>query len=834
MNLEAELKKETTSDADAEIVSGAKIDSMLLHFDLHMRERLVPEIAGGEESDEAIPAAIWRCFDEEPYRVFQGETLGVYGGAFGLSHNSRKNFVLFQNAEKQPDDIKGVRLPYLPRSTEAYQELIDGLFLGRRGKQPLMGGEQNIYSPEFYWQLAQIYHKKYHRFEPSEFTQYLHDQRSPYVYCPIGEMAFFLYAWRLLFRHFQRTGSLTDSISENLSFSREEKARCANIWRLDVWQKHSGIRPELDWLRTLDDLGKSEEPSKFRDNLVRQWADVHQRLDVGVDGSADISQYWKLDWFSLGLLKKGANHFNGGKPTDMLFSLLEFARSLNKGHNWVFEDLGSLRDSIQEKSVVDWKDLERLDSALQACALAFLRKGMNGIRSISALLSELHSLARFPLLPYFYWTAIDGLPKEHFVFPIWESWRFPVEVRVPERDGRSSTFTIPAVGIALIAISPMQEMRITGFDPADVKQTKFVEAHRRLFRTERVFVRIARPLIDAAFYGVLIRDSAHMEGRAEQVESWAHALQTKLALLQVFYDRLSAQLSANETVAVKQEFWTNMGDALRSIRRTINALSYYNRVREFLSRLNESFITLRLDPVKAKYKPSNRGLGNLFLDAFHLMAAKVRLADQKYGDLRTRLPNFKVACDRNVLPPLTTQYNTEYAATYAQLREFLPSDGSVQFKLSLPENTSLDNFEVWEEIELRAADPIRFYYDTVVGVVIDEMISNACKHVNEVEGGARIVLDLSVEMADNAPSDLGWATLKIINTAAFERSRVDIPEGRSLLELKRGKGLGLFFNHELSRTLTGDATNFSVRVLSDLRHVESTFRFPVTYSPTLT
>ncbi len=756
-----------------------------------------------------------------------------------MSHNSRKNFVLFQTDAVKTDDIKGVRLPYLPRSTEDYQDLVDALFLGRRGKQPLMGGGQNTFSPEFYWQLAQTYYDEYHRFEPSQFSQYLQRNRSPYVYCPIGEVAYFLYSWRMLLRHLQRTGNLMDRISDHLSFNKDPEAKCLDIWRREVWEGHTGFRPELEWLMTIEGLKRTEDSPSFRDKVLDQWATWHRRLDLDANEPLGMSQYWKTDWFSLGLLDRNSDDDRrGAQPTTTLLALLGFARNLNREQISDFERPESLvAKSIQNKSLMDWDALEALDSTLQDSVIPFLRRGMNGSRSISSLLSELHSLARFPLLPYFYWTAVDGLPKEHFVFPIWESWRFPVEVRVPEGEGRGSTFTIPAVGIALIAIRPMREMKLPEFDPSDEREKKFFEAHRRLFRTERVFLRIARPMIDASFYGILIRDSAHTEGRAEQVESWAHALQTKLALLQVLYDRLSAQSSDDQIVTVQQEIWTNMGGSLRSIRRTINALSYYNRVRKFLSRLNEDFITLR-HSTSADYPISNRGLGNLLLDAFHLMAAKVRLADQKYGDLRTRLPSFKEACDNHVLPPLRTQFDDEYPVTFEELRDFFPSDHSVQLKLHLPEKTSLENFEVWEEIGLRAADPITFNYDTVVGVVIDEMLSNACKHVNEIErdatGSARITIDLTVEMDNNVDSDLGWAILRITNTAAFEGSQGEIPETRSLLDWKRGKGLGLFFNHELSRTLTGDAKNFTVKILPDSRHVISTFGFPVVYSPTLT
>lgn len=821
-------------------------DNMLQLFDQHLRETLVPVITESGATDESITDALRRFFDKEEYKVFQWDVLGVYGGAFGLSHNSRKHFILFQTDAIQPRDIKGVRLPYRPGEKEdEYKELIDYLFLGRRRQQPLLSSEPMSFSPEFYWQLARIYQPQHGSNESTPFVRYLQSKRSPYLYCSEGEVSFFLYAWRFLFRHLQKSSSLSQQEIGRLDLGIEEPYKSLDIWQPEFWTNQVGLCPESEWLMALDTLEQSDKDisDDFRRLVRNQWLNWHNRLDANSEKFYVRGRAWKTDWFNLGLLNNGSpdkDHASATKPTETLLSLIRFAQYIERGSGdgslATFES--AVVDSISSESVLDCKTLRELDWAIQKVVLRFLRGKKNGGSTLASLLSELHAQARFPILPLFYWTAVDRRPKEHFVFPIWESWRFPVEVKVPGVGSRSPvTFTLPAVGLALIAIRPMRLMGLSGFHAMGSDRDQvYSRAHRRLFRTERFFARISRPIIDGEFYGTLIRDAAHKEGRAEQIENWAHALQTKLVLLQQLYDKLSAESGVGANITVPQESWRNIGGSLRSLRRTIVALSYYRRVREFLEVNKRTLLTLEQE-VEGKFSSvSNRGLGHLFLDAFHLMAAKVRLGEEKYGDLDQRLPSFKEACENSQLPPLMTQTGGEYAISKQELSEFFPTDKSVRLTVRLPEGTSLGNFEVWQKVLI---DPhneaLVFYFDAVAGVVIDEMLSNALKHVNTVDHAARIDIDVSIE-ADknlNPQRPLSWAVLRITNTAAFEGLRDEIPANRSLLDLK-DSGLGLFFNRELSQTLTGDLSNYLAQIDPDCRNVISTFRFPVIFRRTLT
>lgn len=837
----------------------AEHDRMLQRFDSLLRGELLPVINRGKVDDSTVADVIEQFFSGEDYKDFQWDTLGIYGGGFGLSHHSRKHFILFQTRELL-EDVKGVGLPYLPaeshKKAEPYQELVDYLFLGRRRKQPLVGDREKSYSPEFYWQLAHIYYPElYGRelFSPSPFDQHLTDKRSPYVYCPIGEVSFFLYAWRLLFRHCQGTDNSLSSPFEKrkrLSLSEGGVPACRNIWDKGFWESSAAAHPEWDWVIALEELERSdsvgqldEAASRFARKVQVQWNKWHQKLDTEPARFYVPGQPWASDWFSLGLLSgQPAQAHSHARPTDTLTSLIRFALRVNGGRGQQSKLEGYVdlvRDAAQTKSAVSWQALEDLDGILQDAVHLFLTARVNGNASLLSLFSELHTLARFPVVPFFYWTAVDRLPKEHFVFPIWESWRFPVSVRLPNgAQGEPPVLTLPAVGIALLAIRPMSEFGLADFDdPGADSREVYATAYERLFRTERFFVRVGRPMIDSAFYGILVGDSLHREGRAEQVDNWAHALQTKLALLQMLYDRLSTESSGVSEVTVKKELWQNMGGSLLSLRRTINALSYYKRVREFLESNRKTLPTLR-DGDDADFAASNRGIGHILLDAFHLMAAKVSLGDSKYGDLHQRLPSFGRACINGRLPPLTTRRGEEYPVTSEELQDFLPSDGSVRFIPDLPEGTSLSNFEVWKQVDLKTGgEPIKFRYDTVVGVVIDELLSNACKHVNKVGSEeAKISIELTVERGQNTLSEPGqwWASLRVINTAAFEGLRSEVSDSRSLLDKQSGKGLGLFFNRELCETLTGSSENYEVNVGADYRHVVSTFRFPVMYSPTLT
>jgi hypothetical protein len=835
-----------------------KTDRMLQRFDYFLRKALLPVINQGEVNDTIIADEIDRFFHEEDYKAFQWDDLGIYGGGFGLSHHSRKHFILFQTRELL-DDVKGSGLPYLSDNDnlEQYQDLIDYLFLGRRLKQPLVGDKEKAYSPEFYWQLAHIYYPDlYGRelFAPSPFDRYLAKEKlAPYVYCPIGEVAFFLYAWRLLFRYRQRLEHILSSPfkqEKKLSLREDDGVTRWDIWNKQFWEPSAAAHPEWDWIIALQELDNSdsnmhlsEDTARFTRKVNSQWNRWQQKLDSDPAQFFVPGQPWVSDWFNLGLLNvQHAHDPLNARPTDTLTSLIRFAlrvaseRSTQSGLETY---LIQVSDAARAGSAISWSTLEDLDSILQDAVRQFLTKRQNGNASLLSLFSELHTLARFPIMPFFYWTAVDQLPKEHFVFPIWESWRFPVSVKLPNGlQGEPPILTLPAVGIALFAIRPMSEFGLSAFDAPGADHEKvYAEAYQRLFRMERFFVRIGRPMIDSAFYGILVRDTLYREGRAEQVDNWAHALQTKLALLQMLYDKLSADSRGALEVKVKKELWQNMGGSLLSLRRTINALSYYKRVKEFLKANKKTLPTLR-DGENVTFRASNRGIGHILLDAFHLMAAKVSLGDSKYGDLEERLPSFRLACLKAILPPLMTNNDEDYPITFKELADFLPADGSVRFIQHLPEGTSLSNFEAWKQVELNpGGDPIKFRYDAMVGVVLDEMLSNACKHVNKVgkvgQEEANITIELIVEKGQNTLSERGrwWANIRVVNTAAFEAMR---GEDRSLLNTKSPNGLGLFFNRELCDTLTGSSENYEVTVAADYRHVVSNFRFPVNYSPILT
>jgi hypothetical protein len=226
---------------------------------------------------------IEQFFEDNEYRNFQWEDLGVYGGAFGLSHNSRENFILLQPTDlPEYPTIRGLNIPYLPESeldADRYKDLIDYLFLKRRGAggQPLLGRDDlaSAFGPEFYWHLAKIYvpqqtgSQHWHgRIPLCPFNQYLYEVKVPYLYCPIGEIVFVLYAWRMLIRRCQKFKDLTARVEAGqLALNEQGCFQCEDIWCKELLGELNPSLPESEWLTALEEL-ESLWVKQWKDNEI--------------------------------------------------------------------------------------------------------------------------------------------------------------------------------------------------------------------------------------------------------------------------------------------------------------------------------------------------------------------------------------------------------------------------------------------------------------------------------------------------------------------------------------------------------------------------------------
>jgi hypothetical protein len=569
------------------------IELIIRNFNSWLRKKVPLE----KNKEQLLSKVINEFLRKPECNRLQWNSLKVCGGAFGLAHHSSKHFILLQTDnpifENQEDVIKGIKIPYLPEVNERYQELVDYLFLGKRRLQPLSSELKHEFAPEFYWYFAQNYNSAtsysdsdywhpYKLVKKTELDIYLsRKMRVPYLYCPAGEVSFFLYAWRLMFRLFQK--SAPDDPVE-LRLDMQEHFPCRDIWHMPYWEHLTQNDaddqlsfPEADWLRSL------QEPLNrdFRDAVEAQWS--FWRLKTDVENYPGLTP-WLSDWVRLCLLEFDEDW--NSRPTEILLSLVLYAfniepRSHVRGSLKHVADI--INQAVSGRRRLGQEEITDIDRLLQDVVKYLLTKHNCEIESLPTMLSLVHKLARFPILPLFYWTVASGIPKEHFVFPVWESWQFPIKLKVPllspeekkkhPKDRKNfSEVTLPFVGISLLELAPKKTLdapyqekvlgsiltpdedlrREAGFSDREAERFKI---YSRLANIARFYRRIARPFIDNAFYGILVKDSSEREAtlsvRTDLAATFSHAYQKRATM---FVNSFTQFLE--RTLAV--DLWTDL------------------------------------------------------------------------------------------------------------------------------------------------------------------------------------------------------------------------------------------------------------------------------------
>lgn len=156
---------------------------------------------------------------------------------------------------------------------------------------------------------------------------------------------------------------------------------------------------------------------------------------------------------------------------------------------------------------------EALNTAMQRGLPLFLsRLGAHQVpRTIRSALSAVERYARFPILPFYVWTALDGVPKCYLVVPVWTSQQYWVDV-----DDIACT-QCRHLGLALSAVSPLRRLDWTL--PASIGtcgETGMSDADpvavANLIRT------FGRPLVEEHLYGREIRElKLHVQLRSKGV-----------------------------------------------------------------------------------------------------------------------------------------------------------------------------------------------------------------------------------------------------------------------------------------------------------------------------
>lgn len=297
------------------------------------------------------------------------------------------------------------------------------------------------------------------------------DLRSDWTchYCTLGEMSFYLYAWRLLLRHSQVSGW-------NAPFSTQAVSL--------VPRQAYALQPVSPTIWNVPNLGIVETPLGNFETPERKWldhvptirnsaaADWWRRQCERLDGGGSIANSWLADWKAIGLVTQT----KAGKrlvTSDSLCAMIRYAMFLaGRDRIAIRRSLAQSLHQLSEAPSVEIDQLADIDAILQP--IVYRRLAIEHDRDVkqSLLLKDLvlnfHALVRFPVLPYFYWSALDPAPRSHLALPIWRSFSSPTKTFCWREDPRSvddcrslancAVNEVSVAGIAVLAVRPLDEL----------------------------------------------------------------------------------------------------------------------------------------------------------------------------------------------------------------------------------------------------------------------------------------------------------------------------------------------------------------------------------------
>jgi hypothetical protein len=406
-----------------------------------------------------------------------------------------------------------------PGPGDSRDDLIQWMFLGGRARQKL-----NSAAPEFYAHILEEEAIREvapsvleSRFIPPQHEQKLRqDVAFPFLYATTGEIAYFVTAWRLLARFFQCFGRDAE-LRPDWGPLPEGRAP-ADLWskRLFAHEKFQET-PENHWFGLIDEktrgLGPGGQPSAFGPAIALWDSELRARFDRLTCTTPDDVCF--EEWGRMGL-------FDSPQYPLVLAELFEFWDHLIRSESErngvdpgpaqaeAERAIRSLRAS-EFPTAVAWRaDNGAAARALWAWTAAWLAAMVRRLRGESPTshqsLRMLHKTSRVPILPFYYLSVLGRLVPEQIVFPVYHSFEFQAEIRVTEQGGFLKN---PYVVVALLT-------RLAPPGPRGRLNARQMGRLRTLLRL------LAEPVVDAGFFGRIIRQQAEREGQKDLLYDFAH------------------------------------------------------------------------------------------------------------------------------------------------------------------------------------------------------------------------------------------------------------------------------------------------------------------------
>ena len=398
------------------------------------------------------------------------------------------------------------------------KDLLDEMFFQWRKAETLLERDQGglYWWPEYYSYLpgnAVEQHDSHCEFWINEGCHY----------CPWGEVLFYMLAWRLLLRIAQTHGwdaSVAENLPDLKPSKTQQRYKRHSIWTNAMWPGESSR--ENWWHEHLRNLSAEVEPA---------WLEIMKQTD----DAGEKNGGWPTDWETLQLLKADSTTPSQFQAGEALLPLLAYCTELAQCEQNK-RIASEMRASLHSDATMAASVLPKLNSLVQQVILDTLAKSKDvTLHSVTAAdgLAEVHRRATFPILPYFYWSAIDPAPRTHMVIPVWHSTADPVELpwqshpvkeeSRSQREGRQASSTV--VGVAVIGLQPFADYDQTCKDVVG-KATDLDAANVRFDLVRNYFELLALPLVDL----YLIRkqsaktDKVYKEAQKALFESAMHRI----------------------------------------------------------------------------------------------------------------------------------------------------------------------------------------------------------------------------------------------------------------------------------------------------------------------
>ncbi len=428
--------------------------------------------------------------------------LGIAGAAISVADVLTRRPRLMQSQDKDTEarDFLTIDLPFLPRRTSnedetKFSSAIHDLFVQRREEQELRVSTSETFRGTEYLQHLPT------GFQPPKDDEEALDR----IYCPVGEVLCRVAIWRWALYMCSRR-SFTETISD-IKFD-------------DVWNKPPRVANCFYGDKIFFGHGTDEDQTTYADRLAEAWmlegpgedqSDPVQRVRRNCDAVSRKNTF-VADGELLGLSKRTDALTELGKRAWNSFEAIE-ARLKTK-------QKASAPQTIREFA-------ERIHDFCQ-------KEEENQGKPLIHLLAWIHSMAQFPVFPYYYLIVLDKGPKEHFVFPVLRSREFPVGRS--QQGGEADNTTCAAVAL---------------FSLNDIRGESDLARNQRLLEIEAFFKILAQRILDQAFYGRIQRELNRQKADRRRTRITLHDLDWATGSFLTNFDILPAQCQA---AAVYLEF----------------------------------------------------------------------------------------------------------------------------------------------------------------------------------------------------------------------------------------------------------------------------------------